>query len=143
MAKNLLPPYYYQYRFIRDSCQNPRHPQYNKYGGIGITCTWGYRQYHEFYDWLVNTLGHRPGPSNQWVLGRKDKTGHWEPGNIEWQTIKVRSRTKNCQNICVKYKNKNQTLSKWAEDLGIAYHTLRRRHSQGWSLPKIVKEYAN
>ena len=137
----LTPPYYYQYRFMRDSCNNPKHPNYNKYGGSGVTCHWDKREYHKFYDWLVNTLGHRPGPSNQWVLGRKDKKGNWEPGNIEWQTIKVRSRTNHKQNVYATYRKKTKTLIQWAEDLGIPYHTFRRRYAEGWTLPQIVKEY--
>jgi len=137
----LTPPYYNQYRFIRESCQNTNHPNYNKYGAQGITCHWDKRKYHEFYDWLVNTLGHRPGPSNEWVLGRKDKKGNWEPGNIEWQTIKVRSRTNHKQNVYATYKRKRQALSKWAEDLGIPYYSFRRRYNEGWTIAQIVKEY--
>jgi len=137
----LIPPYYYQYRFMRQACQNPTHPQYPNYGARGITCVWGQRQYHEFYSWLVNTLGERPGPSNEWVLGRKDKTGNWEPKNMEWQTIKVRSRTNFRQNVYATYKRKRQSLSKWAEDFDIPYYTLRRRYSEGWTIKEIVKEY--
>jgi len=135
-------PYYYQYRFMREACQNPNHPQYHKYGAQGITCAWGPRGYTEFYSWLISTLGERPGPGNEWVLGRKDKTGNWEPKNLEWQTIKVRSRIKNRQNIFVTYKRKSQSLSKWAEDFDIAYHTFRRRFSEGWTIKEIVKEYS-
>ena len=137
----LTPPYYNQYRFMQGSCNNPCYPQYAKYGGQGITCAWGQRQYKEFYSWLVNTLGERPGPSNEWVLGRKDKTGNWEPKNMEWQTIKVRSRTNFRQNIYATYRRKSQSLSKWAEDLDIPYYTFRRRYSEGWTIQEIVKEY--
>ena len=70
-------PYYYQYRYMRESSQNPGHPQYHAYGAQGITCAWGKRQYNDFYTWLISTLGERPGPSNEWVLGRKDKAGNW------------------------------------------------------------------
>jgi hypothetical protein len=126
---------------MQGSCNNPCYPQYANYGGQGITCAWGKRQYKEFYSWLVNTLGHRPGPSNEWVLGRVDKSGNWEPKNIEWQTIKVRSRTKIRQNVYATYQRKRQALTKWADDLDIPYHTLRRRYSEGWTIKEIVKEY--
>ena len=135
-------PYYYQYRFMRESCQNPSHPQYQKCGAQGITCYWGKRGYHKFYAWLISTLGERPGSSSEWVLGRKDKAGHWEPGNIEWQTIVTRSRTKVRQNVYATYRRKRQSISDWAEDLGINYHTLRRRYAEGWTIAKIAKEYA-
>ena len=137
----LTPPYYNQYRFMREACQNSNHPQYHKYGAQGITCAWGPRGYKEFYSWLIPALGERPGSSREWVLGRKDKAGNWTPSNLEWQTIKVRSRSKNCQNIFVTYQRKSQSLSKWAEDFGIHYHTFRRRYSEGWTIQEIVKEY--
>ena len=126
---------------MQGSCNNPCYPQYAKYGGQGITCAWGQRQYKEFYSWLVNTLGERPGPSNEWVLGRVDKSGNWQPGNLEWQTIKVRSRTKVRQNVYATYRRKRQALTKWADDLNIPYHTFRRRYSEGWTIQEIVKEY--
>ena len=71
MAKNKSEsrPYYYQYRYMRESCQNPHHPQYDAYGAQGITCAWGKREYKDFYQWLISTLGERPGPSNQWIFG--------------------------------------------------------------------------
>lgn len=134
-------PYYYQYRYMRETCQNPGHPDYHKYGALGIQCHWKKREYKDFYQWLIAALGERPGPSNEWVLGRKDKSGNWEPGNMEWQTIKVRSRTKIRQNVYATYKKKSQSLTKWAEDLGVNYHCLRRRYAEGWTIKEIVKEY--
>ena len=60
---------------------------------------------------------------------------------MEWQTIKVRSRTKVRQNVYATYKKKRQALTKWADDLNIPYHTFRRRYSEGWTIQEIVKEY--
>lgn len=134
-------PYYYQYRYMRQVSQTPSHPQYHMYGAQGITCAWGPRQYNEFYDWLMANLGERPGPREQYNLGRKDKSGNFTPGNLEWQTIKVRSRTKVRQNVYATYKRKRQSLTKWAEDLGVPYYTFRRRYNEGWTIKEIVKEY--
>lgn len=141
MARQKIPPYYYQYRYIRDTTQNPRHPDYPKYGGKGITAAWGPRQYKEFYAWLINTLGERPGTRHDYVLGRKDKRGNWEPGNIEWQTIVKRSRTNYTQNIYATYRRQTKTLIGWAEDLGIPYYTLRRRFALGFTIKDIIKEF--
>ena len=136
-----IPPYYFQYRYMRESTQNPSHPDYPKYGGKGITCAWGLRQYQEFYSWLITALGPRPGSSKQYNLGRIDKTGNWEPGNIEWQTVIRRSRTNHSQVIYLTYKRKTQSLSDWAEQLGIPYYTFRRRVIQGLTIKEIVKEF--
>jgi hypothetical protein len=139
--RQIIPPYYYQYRYMRESTQNPRHPDYSKYGAKGITCAWGPRQYQEFYSWLITTLGPRPGPRNDYNLGRIDKTGNWEPGNIEWQTVVRRSRTNHKQVIYMTYKRKKQSLSDWAEQLDIPYYTFRRRVAEGMTIPEIIKEF--
>lgn len=141
MAKYNTPPYYYQYRFIRDVTQNINHPDYPNFGGKGITAAWGPRQYKEFYAWLIKTLGERPGTRHDYILGRKDKRGNFEPGNLEWQTITKRSRTNHTQNIYITYRRQTKTLVGWAEDLGIPYHTFRRRVAQGLTMPQIVKEF--
>ena len=139
--RQIIPPYYYQYRYMRESTQNPKHPDYDKYGAKGITCAWGPRQYQEFYSWLITTLGERPGPREEFNLGRKDKTGNWEPGNIEWQTIVRRSRTNHTQVVYMTYKRKKQSISDWAEELAIPYYTFRRRVAEGLSIPEIIKEF--
>lgn len=134
-------PYYYQYRHMRQVTDNPRHPDYDKYGAQGITCYWKPRQYQQFYHWLISELGPRPGNKDQWVLGRKDKSGNYEPGNLEWQNIKTRSRTKIRQNIYIKYGRKSKPLSEWADDIGVPYYTFRRRLARGMTIPEIIKEF--
>lgn len=136
--KSHMKPYYYQYRWMIQCCNNPNNPEYAKAGALGVTCHWHRGQYDEFYSWLVNTLGHRPPGT---VLGRKDKAGNFAPGNLEWQTPLTRSRNKIRQNIYVKYARKTKTLTAWAEELDINYHCLRRRFNEGWTLKKIIKEY--
>lgn len=137
----IIPPYYYQYRFMRSSTQNPNHPDYPKYGAKGITCAWGPNQYQEFYSWLIKTLGERPGSRSEYNLGRKDKRGNWEPGNIEWQTVTRRSRTNYNQVVYISYKRKKQSISAWAEELGVPYYTFRRRIAEGYTMKDIVKEF--
>ena len=141
MAKTKMEhlPYYYQYRWMRQACQCPAHPDYDKYGAQGITCYWGPRTYHEFYAWLIKTLGERPSLDH--ILGRKDKSGNYEPGNLEWQTVQKRCDNKLRQNVYVTYRRKTKSKAHWARDLGIAYHTFIRRSNQGWSIKDIVKEY--
>jgi hypothetical protein len=126
---------------MRETTQNPNHPDYHRYGGRGITCAWGYRQYKEFYSWLISTLGERPGSRREYNLGRKNKLGNWTPGNIEWQTVVRRSRTNHTQVVYITYKRKKQSISDWAEDLGIPYYTFRRRIAEGCTIKQIVKEF--
>ena len=66
------------YRHAKSRCQNPKHKQWDDYGGRGIefrfTC------FGEFF----LELGFRPGP--EYSLDRKDNNGHYELGNVRWAT---------------------------------------------------------
>lgn len=136
-----LPPYYQKYRWMVDVTQNPNHPDYALYGAKGIDCHWGVGDYKAFYSWLIGTLGHQPTPNHQ--LSRKDKFKGWHPGNLEWMLPKQRSRSHTKQNIFVKYKNKSQSMSQWADDLDIPFYTFRRRIAKGIPIKDIVKEFKN
>jgi hypothetical protein len=75
------------------------------------------------------------------VLGRKDKTGNFEPGNLHWETPQHRGRNNPIQNVTATYRRKTQSIAQWAEDLNISYHSLRRRYADGWTMKEIVHAY--
>jgi len=133
------PKYYSRYRFMRAVTTCPNHPDYHLYGAQGIECYWPARQYYEFERWLLTTLG--PPPSSKHVLGRKDKSGNFEPRNLEWQEPVLRSRNKTRQNVYATYRRQRKALSQWAEELAIPYHTFRRRIAQGKTISEIKKEF--
>ena len=133
------PQYYGRYRYMRAVTTNKTHPDYHLYGAEGITCFWDERQYREFENWLLTTLG--PPPSSKHILGRKDKRGNFEPKNLEWQDPKYRSRNKIRQNVYATYRRQRKTLSQWAEELDIPYYSLRRRFVRGMTIAEIKKEY--
>lgn len=131
--------YYGRYRFMRSVTTLPTHPDYHLYGGSGIQCWWPARSYKEFEQWLLSELG--PPPNDRAVLGRKNKNGHFEPKNLEWQDPIKRSRSKVRQNVYATYRRQKKSLSQWSEELGIPYHTLRRRFAKGITIPEILKEF--
>jgi hypothetical protein len=131
-------PYFYQYRYIIQACNNPGNPEYRKAGALGIESYWHRGEYNQFHEWIITKLGPRP---LGYILGRKDKAGNFEPGNLEWQTPRTRSRNKIKQNIYVKHKGKTQTITEWSEELDIKYHTLRRLiQENGNTIKQIIKE---
>lgn len=74
---------YNLYRGIKNRCFNKRTPDYNKYGGRGITLhkEW-LDDFMLFYEYIKQELGERP--SNNHTLDRIDNDGNYEPGNIRW-----------------------------------------------------------
>lgn len=141
MPAKKVPEYWPKWSWMRQICTNPNHPEYYKYGGRGIQCYWGPGSYKEFEQWLLTTLG--PRPSFQHVLNRKDKDKDYSPKNLEWALPKKRSRSHTQQNIYAKYRNKNQSIAAWAEELEIPYYSLRRRIAKGIQIKDIVKEFHN
>ena len=133
-----LQPYYPSYRWMRAATQTPSNPDYAAYGAQGITCYWGPRTFFDFQDWLLTNLGDRP---QGMILGRKDKSGNFEPGNLEWQTVQRRSRTKIRQNIYLTHDNETKSITEWGEELDIPYHTFRRMITdRGMTVAEVIKE---
>jgi hypothetical protein len=94
--------------------------------------------YENFLNWVMKKLGPKPAGT---VLGRKDKTGNFEPGNLHWETPVSRSRNCPRQNINATYRRKTQSIAQWAEELAIPYYTVRRKYQQGWTIKEIVHAY--
>lgn len=135
--KQRIRQFEYQWRWMTSVTKNPNHPEYPKHGGQGIECYWRLGEYHDFERWILERLGPKP---QGLVLGRRDKTQHFEPGNLEWQQPRTRSRT-NRQNVMASYRRRRQSLAAWSDELDIPYHTLRRRYSQGHQIKDIIKEF--
>jgi hypothetical protein len=124
---------------MKTVCQNENYPSYKNYGGSGITMYWdGKYDYEDFLNWVMKKLGPKPDGT---VLGRKDKTGNFEPGNLHWETPLRRGRNSPGQNIRATYRRKTQSLAQWADDLNISYHILRRKYNAGWTIKEIVHAY--
>ena len=131
-----LSPYYYQFRFIIQATRQTSSPYYAKYHHLDGF--WEPGDFWEFHDYIEHKLGARPIGHN---LGRINKQKGWFPGNLHWEEPKKRSRNNHKQNVKVKYQGRTQTLVDWAEQLGIPYHTFRRRVAEGYKIRDIVKVY--
>lgn len=138
MSNWIAPRYYNSFKWMVAATQNPNHPDYKKFGARGIGCAWNNDQYFEFETWLVGTLGHRPLDH---ILARKDKLKDFTPRNLCWATYRDSFNQHTRQNIYIKFRGRNQSMSKWASELEIPYHTFRRRIAAGIAVKDIVKEF--
>ncbi len=82
-------PEYRAWQQAKQRCFNTKHPLWADYGGRGITMT---EAWISDFETFFEHIGSRPGSG--YSLGRIDNDGHYEPGNVEWQTPVQQNRNK-------------------------------------------------
>lgn len=113
---------YWVYYAMLQRCYKPNCKQYKRYGGRGISvCEEWKKDGTVFYKWAMQS-GYKEGLT----LDRINNDGNYEPSNCAWTTNKDNCNH-NSQTHFIEYKGKIQSLSKWAEELGVNYSTLRSR----------------
>ena len=115
-------------------CYCPNHPEFNIYGGRGITvCSeWNNREKEKgmsritkgfiaFRKWAMNN-----GYADNLTLDRIDNDKGYSPDNCRWVTMTEQVRHRSCARN-VAYKGETHSIKEWSEILGINYHTLCSR----------------
>lgn len=115
---------------MKERCQDVRHSHYNKYGGRGIVICQRWESYENF----VEDMGIRPDGMS---LDRIDVNGNYEPGNCRWATAKEQNRNKT-NGVVLTHNNKSQSVTEWAEELGISRMLIYDRLLHGWSAERAL-----
>jgi DNA-directed RNA polymerase subunit RPC12/RpoP len=78
------------WRNIKNRTLNPKHKQYNDYGGRGITiCDEWKNDFMSFYAWAMTN-----GYSDELSIDRIDNDGGYSPENCRWTTSIIQNRNK-------------------------------------------------
>ena len=149
------------WRDIKSRTLNPKHKDYNDYGGRGITiCDEWKNDFKSFYDWAVlNGYEENKGLS----IDRINNDGNYEPHNCRWttQTIQcrnqriyknnksgyrgvsfVKAKNKYATYICINKKSKSLGHFLTAEEGAIAYNNyIIENNLEGFILNEIPEEY--
>lgn len=95
---------------------------YSHYGGRGIfMCKEWFDSFECFYSWAIEA-GYREGLS----IDRIDNDGPYTPDNCRWVTEKAQANNRR-NNRMVEFNGKTQTLSQWADELGIPRARIYKR----------------
>ena len=113
---------------MRQRCINPKNRDYQNYGSRGIECRF------ETFTSFIQELGPRP---QGLTLERIDNNGHYEPGNVRWDTRRQQSCNKR-NTKRYQYNGKCLSVMQWAEELNLPYAALYARLHRGWNVEKAL-----
>lgn len=111
-------------------CYYASNNRYQWYGARGITvCDEWKDDFMAFRAWALDN-GYKEGLT----IDRIDNDKGYSPDNCRWITKKQQASNKS-NNHRITYMGRTQTVSQWAEEIGIKPHTLLKRlNTPGWSL---------
>jgi len=116
---------------MRARCNNPNHRKYKDYGGRGIRVCDRWSDFTLF----AKDMGERPSDKHE--LDRKNRNGHYEPGNVQWATRKHQMRNTSRTRMLT-LNGLTFCATEWAERLGVSKHTLASRLKLGWSDERVL-----
>lgn len=123
------------WNLMKQRCTNPNRPDFARYGGNGIKVCDEWLSFEGFKTWAVSN-----GYADNLTIERNDNTGNYEPANCRWATTKEQAVNKR-SNVMVIFNGKTQTISQWAEELGVNYFTLQSRITKRhWSIERALTE---
>lgn len=105
---------------------------YRSYGAKGIRVE---KRWHEVEN-FIGDMGMRPGKMQ---LDRINTLGNYSRSNCRWVTVKENQNNR-IDNIRITFNGRTQTLSQWADELGMKYGTLFSRIKDGWSVERALSE---
>lgn len=114
---------------MRNRCRNPKCPNFERYGGRGITVCDRWRDFAAFFE----DMGPRPSSSHS--IERIDNNGNYDPGNCEWATRDTQNRNK-IANRYIEFRGQKKIIADWARELGMSAVCLSDRLNRGWSVEK-------
>lgn len=117
---------------MMERCFNTNAPNYQSYGGAGISVCERWRSFPTF----LADMGERP---NGHSLDRyPNQRGNYEPSNCRWATAKEQVRNTS-QNVLVEYDGLTLCLAAWAEKLGMQRVTITQRYRNGDRPPHLFR----
>ena len=121
---------------MRKRCYKSNSNCYKNYGGRGITVCdeWnGKDGQKNFYKWAIEN-GYKKGMS----IDRIDNNGNYTPENCRWATPKTQAYNRST-NSYITIHGKTQTVSEWADEIGISRGAMQNRLRYGWSEDRLLE----
>jgi len=128
-------PEYRVWANIKKRCYNIKCPEYNNYGGRGITmCESWFNSFENFF----KDVGIRPSPKH--TLDRTNNDGNYEPNNFRWVISFIQHRNKR-NNNWVEYKGEMIIITDLASKLNVDVATIRY-HLKTKTIDEMTEHFA-
>jgi len=121
---------YASWRSMLSRCNNKNAPDYDRYGGRGITVC---ERWNSFENFLAD-MSERPSGK---TLDRKDNEGNYEPSNCRWAT-RIEQGCNTRGNVNLTFNGQTNCLAEWARVTGIKEKAIRDRFNDGWTAERIL-----
>lgn len=126
IANSAIASEYRAWQNMKARCYKKNDKQYNNYGARGIVVC---QKWKNNFGAFLADVGIKPTPSHS--IGRIDNDGHYEPGNVEWQTDEQQSNNRRSNRI-IAINGVYKTLSQWSKHFGINSFRAKERLNRGW-----------
>lgn len=127
-------PEYRAWINMKSRCFNPATPEFDRYGGRGITvCDKWANSFEAFFA----DVGARPSPKHS--LDRwPDPDGDYEPNNVRWATQQQQCRNFATFNKIIVCDGREMTLAEAIERSPLKYNTVLYRIRRGWTIENAL-----
>ena len=126
-------PEYSVWEGMKERCFNSACDAYPYYGGRGITVC---ARWRDNFQMFFDDVGPKPPGAS---IDRIDNDRGYEPGNVRWAPMSVQNLNRR-NNIRIECYGKNQTISEWAEELGINFQTIRNRLARNLKPEEVLSK---
>ncbi len=124
-----LTPTYHSWVAMTQRCTNPKNAEYVNYGGRGIRICARWKTFANF----LADMGEKPRGTS---IERADNSRGYTKGNCHWSTPTEQARNKR-NNRVISYAGRRQTMTEWANELGITPSSLAERIEE-WPLKRAM-----
>lgn len=113
-------------------CENPKAPDYHRYGAIGISVCEEWHDLPAFLNWAY---------SNGWqeglTLDRIDNDGEYCPANCRWADRYTQGNNKRT-NVFLELNGERHTVTEWSRIINLSPNVLYGRMKSGWPVEDIL-----
>jgi len=119
---------------MRGRCKYSCVPNYNVYGGKGISVCDEWNDYTKFKNWAMDS-----GYEETLTIDRIDVDGNYTPENCRWISFKEQQNN-NTTNVFLEINGETKTLTEWSTIFEISPDVVNERYHRGRPIDEIFSK---